>query len=88
MARVEGAVRMKRVGKFLVFGGLTSIILSVLTQFVVHMLPIQPYHPPVFLPAISAIAFFYLGIFPMIAGGALWVGGWIVEGFLTPQRTD
>jgi hypothetical protein len=34
---------------------------------------------------IALVMMIYLGVFPMIAGGGLWVSGWIVEGFLNPQ---
>jgi hypothetical protein len=30
----------------------------------------------------------YLGILPQAVGGCLWAAGWIVEGFLTPHKSE
>jgi hypothetical protein len=88
MASIEGAVRMKRVGKILILCGLSSAVLGAITLFLGYLQRAQPYHPPVILLGLGTMALFYLGILPMIAGGALWVGGWVAEGFLAPQRPD
>lgn len=93
MANVEGAIRMKQVGKFFVLGGLASTVLAAIMLFAQQYLRMseQAYHSPVLLPRLPMIALLmmpYLGIFPMIIGSCLWASGWIVEGFLTPQRPD
>lgn len=84
MAHVEGAVRMKRLGKALILGGLASAVLGVITLLSLGLI----YHAPVLFPTrvLALIMLTYLGILPMIVGGSLWAGGWIVEGFLDPRR--
>jgi hypothetical protein len=81
MARVEGAVRMKLVGKFMTLGGLTSTVLGAFTLFLQRYWMIgHAFYPPV-LQWLAVIMLTYLGILPMIIGGCLWASGWIVEGF-------
>jgi hypothetical protein len=78
MANVEGAIRMKRVGKFLCLGGLASTVLGAASFLLAN------YHPPFVVPAIPLIALgivTYLGLPPLVVGALLWVSGWIVEGF-------
>ncbi len=82
MARIEGAVRMKLVGKFMTLGGLTSTVLGAFTLFLQGYWMIGHAFNPLLLPGLAAIMLTYLGIFPMIIGGCLWASGWIVEGFL------
>jgi len=82
MARVEGAVRMKRVGMFMTLGGLTSTVLGAFTLFLQRYWTGHAFYPPFLLRGLAVILLTYLGIFPMIIGGCLWASGWIVEGFL------
>jgi hypothetical protein len=83
MARVEGAVRMKRVGLFMILGGLTSTVLGAFTLFLQRYWMIgHAFYVPMLLPGLALVMMTYLGIFPMIVGGCLWASGWIVEGFL------
>ena len=79
MARVEGALRMKRVGKFMILAGLASLFIGAITLVLCSMMGQHDYIK------IALVMMIYLGVFPMIAGGGLWVSGWIVEGFLNPQ---
>ena len=88
MASVEGAARIKRVGKYLILGGLASAVLGAITLFLGYLQRAQPSHPPVILLGLATIALLYLGILPMIAGITLRVAGWILEGFLAPPRPD
>jgi hypothetical protein len=76
MAGAEGAIRIKRVGKFLLLGGLASFVLGTFA----------PILPPI--PGLGFLLLGYLGILPMIAGGCLWVSGWILEGFIAPRGPD
>ena len=83
MARVEGAVRMKLVGKFMTLGGLTSTVLGAFTLFLQrYWMTGHAFYPPLLLSGLAVIMLTYLGILPMIIGGCLWASGWIVEGFL------
>ena len=86
MARVEGAVRMKLVGKFMTLGGLTSTVLAAFTLVLQRYWMIgHAFYPPVLLPGVASVMLIDLGIFLMIIGGCLWASGWIVEGFLDQQ---
>jgi hypothetical protein len=92
MAHVEGAVRMKRLGKTIILCGLASTVLGVITLLSSALIGqhSQSYHSPILFPtSLLALAWLtYLGILPMIVGGSLWAGGWIVEGFLDPRRPE
>jgi hypothetical protein len=78
MASVEGAVRIKRVGKFFLFGGLAFVVLGAITLLLHGLLPTA-------LSQLGFLLLIYFGILPMILGGSLWAGGWILEGFLVPR---
>jgi hypothetical protein len=92
MAHVEGAVRMKRLGKAIILGGLASTVLGMITLLLSGLIGQHSvsYLPPVFFPTslVALILVTYLGILPMIVGGSLWAGGWIVEGFLDQRRPE
>ena len=76
MASVEGAIRMKNLGKTLLLCGFVSILFGVIIQLLLR--------PPREL-FIVPIMVTYLGIVPVIIGVTLWTSGWIVEGFFDPR---
>ena len=78
MVNVEGAVRMKRLGQTLLLGGFASLFIGIIALLLRT--------PPELL--IVPIMVLYLGIFPMTIRVTLWAGGWIVEGFLDPRRSQ
>jgi hypothetical protein len=63
-----------RAGKFIVLGGVVSFVLA---------LALVLMHDPV-IGSIAPLLLVAFGIYPLIAGSALWVLGWIAEGFLLP----
>jgi len=83
MASAEGAMRIKRVGKTLLLGGLASFVLGV---FEAILLGKQGALPG--FQGLALLLLGYFGILPMVVGGCLWIGGWIVEGFLSPPSLD
>ena len=85
MANVEGAVRMMRVGKCFVLGGTVFLALGALGVVCGQRFVFRPFTNPaqaMLVPA-SLGVLVYLGFLPEAFGIALWVSGWIVEGFLT-----
>jgi hypothetical protein len=71
----EGARRMQRAGKWLVMIPLSVLSLIWAIAFIETLL--KHGYPPYHAPLIFLILFIYLAI----PGGALWLAGWIVEGF-------
>jgi hypothetical protein len=84
MANVEGALRMKRAGKFLILGGVGSMLLAGLVVVVIVLLPASSFNPGM----VIVLVLVYLGLLLEVAGAVLWILGWIVEGFLLPKQRD
>ncbi len=75
MAAVEGARRIRQLGKFvLVVGSLCAFTLWVVAE-ATGKTKVGPLE--------QLIAFLFL---PLFFGGILWLVGWILEGFLKPAR--
>ncbi|MGD0798063.1 MAG: hypothetical protein ABR910_10095 [Acidobacteriaceae bacterium] len=84
MANVEGSVRMRRAGKLFVLGGLVSMLLATVMLLAASRLSSAHFGHGIILP----LLLIYLGLFPAFAGVALWISGWIVEGFLLRDGRD
>ena len=70
---MEGARRIKRLGQLIVIlGSLVAIVLWLIFEFN-GMAKVGPLEQLLFLL-----------FFPVFFGGALWAGGWILEGFFQP----
>jgi hypothetical protein len=86
MANVEGAIRMKYFGKFVFLCGLIFTVLGAILFLLSWLsrapLPIAP------MAGIGLVLLVYIGILPQVIGGLVWAGGWIVEGFLAPQKPE
>ena len=76
MLNVEGTRRMMRAGKFFIFGGLASALLIIAFAIVIGRLGYAGMY------SLGLAAGVYLAIFPALIGTALWICGWIIEGFL------
>jgi hypothetical protein len=70
MAVFEGARRIKLIGKiFIVFGGFVALVLW-LVALSSGTMKVGPFE--------QLAAFMFL---PLLVGGTMWIGGWILEGF-------
>ena len=83
MASAEGAMRIKRVGKTLLLGGLSSVLLGTFTALLQGAFAAR-----LALQGIVFLLLAYFGILPFVVGACLWISGWIVEGFLRPPSPD
>jgi hypothetical protein len=94
MANVEGATRMKGLGRMVFKFGLFFTVVGGLAAFLPLLVAFTGYGPPQVtwlapLPTLVGVMMLtYLGLLPQVVGGALWVCGWVVEGFLLPQKTQ
>jgi hypothetical protein len=92
MAGVEGAVRMRSAGKFIILGGVVFTVLGAtglfLSWFFLTHRPLihDPFAPLTMSMCVMLLT--YLGILPQIIGGCLWLSGWIAEGFLAPRQPE
>lgn len=76
MAAVEGALRIKRVGRTITLIGILIALVGMVGIVVMRILPYG-----VDVPGVAALVV-YFGLFPAFLGGAMWAAGWIVEGFV------
>jgi hypothetical protein len=80
---IEGAKRMQRAGRALVIIALSAFALCVIGALVYAFLPSYLHVSEVFrivLPLLVTVVWFCaVGI---AVGGILWIGGWILEGFV------
>ncbi len=76
MAANEGVKRIKTIGRTLVLGGAVSaLVLAVCMEVLrVYSLAATPLLPLVF--------------FLLLAGGMIWVGGWVLEGFFGARKRE
>lgn len=88
MALHEGSRRLRKAGKYATLTGVLMLILAIGPNFVGLLLSdsairvmIEIYRP--ILPILLSV-----GWFASVVGALLWLGGWILEGFATPQSTE
>jgi hypothetical protein len=81
----EGAFRMQRVGRGIVFIATASAVLSIIIGIVTHFISGTN---SVLLLGFAIPGFLYLSLFPALCGGLLWIAGWIVEGFAMPNNSS
>jgi hypothetical protein len=82
---------MKRIGKVLVRAGLCCGAIAIalfVFSWITATERFSYLHEFASVGLLVGMGFgVYLGITPALLGGVLWCAGWIVEGFLTPDRT-
>ena len=76
MSALEGSRRMKRIGQLLIFAALTLLLLL---WAIILGLNLWRSMPMSVAPGLFDLLFVFLLI--AAPGAALWVAGWIVEGF-------
>jgi hypothetical protein len=80
---VEGAKRMQRAGRALVIIALSAFALCAIAAAVYAFLPAYLHVSEVFrivLPLLVTVIWFCS--VAIAVGGILWIGGWILEGFV------
>jgi len=79
----EGALRMQRVGRGILFFATATLVLTIVIGIVMHFAANMG--ASVFLLGTAIPLVMYLSFFPALCGGLLWIAGWIVEGFAMPK---
>lgn len=83
MADAESAVRMKSLGRLLIKCGLGFVVLGAFSIFLGMLLAgsgAQGSWSPGHVAVVAGVAVaLNLGVFPVIAGGVLWIRGWVLE---------
>ncbi len=75
MAALEGALRIKKVGRTITLIGIAIALVGMIGIVAMRVLPNATDAPGVVVLVV------YFGVFPTFFGGALWAAGWIAEGF-------
>jgi hypothetical protein len=81
MARIEGAKRMMLAGKVTVWMGLGSMLLSVVITLIAIRIP-PTANVPWMAINMTHILLRGLGVLALGIGAVLWMGGWVLAGFL------
>jgi hypothetical protein len=72
MASVEGAKRLKRLGAQIgIWGAMVAFLI---------------WCADIYLNKVGAGAVVLMVAFPILVGMIVWVAGWVIEGFLSPDR--
>jgi len=82
----EGALRMQRVGRGILFFATATLVLTIVIGIVMHFAANMG--ASVFLLGTAIPLVMYLSFFPALCGGLLWIAGWIVEGFAMPKADN
>lgn len=83
MAIVEGCRRLRFAGRSIGLTGFSMLAVGFLTTGVICQIQYKP--AAMLVQALDSLVF-YMGGIAFVFGGLIWLGGWILEGFASPDR--